>query len=183
MHLCLPQFGPSKTDDHLPHHGFGRTEIWDVIQSDEHSCRMRLNHTHPNYADIVWTVEYTLLDDAARFTLQADNQGTTTVFISPGFHPYFHCPHQQASLDQQDLAWENLENVLFRSAFSTYTCQNFSLRIEQTNLPVFAIWTDSLADYLCIEPTFAGDACDNLSKMHPLPAQSQTAFSLTISLN
>lgn len=158
MHPCLPQFGPDGGSG-LGHHGFGRTAKWLLAESSASSAGLLLQQVEAGYQDIDWRLDYSLPQpDQACFRLSAHNRGKTPVRIAPGFHPYFYAADSEFTLGTWKYDACNLNDVRFAAAAEKAAVGRLDLAISQKNLPVFALWSDRADDYICIEPTAAGDA-------------------------
>ena len=158
LHPCLPQFGPDGGSG-LGHHGFGRTAKWLLAESSASSAGLLLQQAEAGYQDIDWRLDYSLPQpDQACFRLSAHNRGKTPVRIAPGFHPYFYAADSEFTLGTRKYDACNLNDVRFAAAAEKAAVGRLDLAISQKNLPVFALWSDRADDYICIEPTAAGDA-------------------------
>lgn len=159
MHVCLPNFGPGG-DSGLPQHGFGRTMTWDVTRHTKTSAKLRLKNPTPRYAGLVATLEYELEETALSSTLSLRNAGKTAVRVAPGFHPYFYLDESEKAVSINSEVYElaNLAGTEYITADSVaLSTADRQVNITQTGLPVWAIWTDGLAEYICVEPTYGGN--------------------------
>lgn len=158
MHVCLPNFGPGG-ESGLAQHGFGRTSSWSIVQQNESSAVLELQ-APDEYAGLVAQVEYTVEQNSFGARLSLTNRGSASLRVAPGFHPYFALePSETAvtvngeSIELSDLAGTEYRNA--DSAELVTAKQHLVLATE--NLSTWAIWTDQLGSYVCVEPTFGGN--------------------------
>lgn len=169
MHVCLPNFGPDSKHG-LNQHGFGRELTWQIINQTQNQVELELDGGQPPYQNLKSVLQINLSDNQANFQLILTNLGQKTLEVAPAFHPYFQLQNDETAvvIDGETLKLAQLSGTLFRSKLQRAQTKNFELRFWQNNLPQFAIWTDLLDDYVCLEPSFAGNAfvdgtADNLA--------------------
>ena len=103
---------------------------------------------------------YHLIGTSIEITLEVANNGSTPLRIGPGFHPYFALDRGENQVllnahtyDTQDLSgtefFEEQANMILHAHRRTIT-------IRSTALSTWALWTDQLGEYVCVEPTFGG---------------------------
>lgn len=158
MHVCLPNFGPS-TSSALPQHGFGRTLPWEVMAHDQTSLELQLQGMAPQYSHLLATLRYTLESTALRAELNLVNNGALSLRVAPGFHPYFmlHDSETAISLNNQVYELASLAETLFVTTPSIqFHSLEQNLELTEHELSTWALWTDSLGPYVCVEPTYGG---------------------------
>jgi len=159
MHVCLPNFGPGG-ESGLAQHGFGRTSTWTVLQQSESEASLGLNATEPGYAGLHAVLSYRLSSSSLTAELVLTNQGSTTMRAAPGFHPYFALEPSEKSVDVNGTLYrlDSLEGTEYIDAKSAVlTATNLRVTLTPKNLSTWAIWTDQLGPYVCVEPTFGGN--------------------------
>lgn len=159
MHVCLPNFGPGGTNG-LDQHGFGRNLEWRVISSDKNSLTLGLENPNPRYQGLVATLNYVLLDRSLTATLTTENNGATTMRIAPGFHPYFYVGESDTAISINETIYDldSLAGTEFIEADKVLVkTPARQISIAQTQLNYWALWTDRLANYVCVEPTYGGN--------------------------
>jgi len=157
-HVCFPNFGPGGKSGQ-PQHGFGRTLLWEVTEKTERSVLLTLTHGDDAYHDLSARLIYQLENTAVIMTLEVTNNGDKPLRVAPGFHPYFSTLHdkEEVSLDGEACRLDELSEAEFSEGTerSIETSQR-SFKIESQQLRTWALWTDNLAPYVCVEPTFGG---------------------------
>lgn len=160
MHVCLPNFGPGG-DSGLAQHGFGRTTEWAVTLSERSRIVLQLScNNEISYAGCVCTLTYGLGDGLLSATLHVANNGTLPARFAPAFHPYFALsdgtPAVRVNTGFYDLM--SLEDTVFIEENDvTLTTTNGSIHVAQQQLSTWALWTDQLGNYVCVEPTYGGN--------------------------
>ena len=185
MHVCLPNFGPGGNSG-LAQHGFGRTSLWSVIQQNEFSVTIKLEATEPSYAGLVSILTYHLDDNSLTAHLELSNEGSAPLRVAPGFHPYFALKPTETAVTVNDRTYDlnslaGTKYVVTEKAQLHTSTRNIS--IIQESLTNWAIWTDQLGSYVCIEPTFGGNRFLEDEKQDELLAPGETrAYSLQIKI-
>lgn len=180
-HVCLPNFGPGG-DSGLAQHGFGRTGEWVIASKSESAAELTLKG-EGEYADMESLLRYELRQDALEMSLTLKNNGESGLKIAPGFHPYF--AHSRTlpivnsmprpTLDEYAIARFIDGNV----QYLTTAGRNLTLRSDQ--LTRWAVWTDQLGNYICVEPTFRGNAfVDGAVQPQTLGVNQEQSYSFTI---
>lgn len=161
-HVCLPNFGPDASG-RLAQHGFGRSVMWQVLQSDDASVVLQYHHEEDDaWQGLVATLSYHLLETGLRMTLQCHNESETPLRVAPGFHPYFtsHEADATASVAGEVYTAAELQATQYR-AFGerpvTVAVDNQVLTLRSRELPVYAIWSAQTDRYICVEPTAGGN--------------------------
>lgn len=158
MHICLPNFGPGG-DSGLPQHGFGRVLEWRVLSQAETNVRLVLEAPEGLYETLQAELSYELAENGLASRLSVQNTGTEALRLAPAFHPYFSLDPAETEIDLNGQKYQlaALAGTEFAEAESfDFTSDNRKLKLEQQGLPIWAIWTDQLGDYVCVEPTLGG---------------------------
>lgn len=159
MHVCLPNFGPGG-ESGLAQHGFGRISTWTVLQQDESIVVLRLESRETGYAGLEATLTYELEDDSFAARLELTNRSSEPMRVAPGFHPYFALGSSEKKVwvNNERYELDNLEGTEYEVATKAeLRTQKHVLTLLQENLTTWAIWTDQLGPYVCVEPTFGGN--------------------------
>lgn len=157
-HVCLPNFGVGGETE-LAQHGFGRTSVWSLVNQTDASARLILRGGSDEYASLDSTLTYELNDSSITITLQLKNAGDKVLRVAPGFHPYFALSSDETAvkIDDQPYDLEDLAGTLFVEGQSKeLALEKRNLHLSAENLSTWAVWTDQLANYVCVEPTFDG---------------------------
>lgn len=164
-HVCVPQFGPDISGE-LEQHGFGRQLSWDVVDQERASVTLQLTVSEGLYAGLVCDFTVTVGDNSLGQQLTLRNEGSRPLRISPAFHPYFALDSsKEAILNGEKLVLDELHDTHFKEGARMLLKTNGRVfTLESDNLPVWSIWTDELAPYVCVEPTTAGFAFNESPK-------------------
>jgi galactose mutarotase-like enzyme len=95
-----------------------------------------------------------------QFMMKLQVNGTTGMRISPGFHPYFSVPRdtEDVEINGERFELSELLGTEFRTANEqVIEFSNRTVRLQSKGLPTWAIWTDRLDSYVCVEPTLGGN--------------------------
>lgn len=158
MHICLPNFGPGG-DSGLPQHGFGRTGEWAIVETSDHAVTLELRGGSSDYSDLVSRLTYTLEPSLFSAELTLQNDGTEPLRVAPAFHPYFTLTESDTAITVNGASYQldALAGTEFITADTVkMTTSNHSVQLSQLNLTTWAIWTDQLGSYVCVEPTAGG---------------------------
>jgi glucose-6-phosphate 1-epimerase len=158
-HVCLPNFGPGG-DSGLAQHGFGRTSVWEVGEQNENSASFLLKGGAEGYEGLEARLTYTV-DNALTMKLELTNTGHAPLRVAPGFHPYFILQPGEGQVMVEDTKHDldDLADTLYEDGQSKkLITTNRTINLTSENLPTWAIWTDQLSNYVCVEPTHAGNA-------------------------
>lgn len=157
-HVCMPNFGPGG-ESGLAQHGYGRVNEWQVVEQSEHAVELALSGEGA-YAAMDATLRYEVLDQMFEMSLTLKNLGESDVAVAPGFHPYFFRGNHTVEID--DEVYEDLDELAGTKFIDgprhELALGARTLRLTSDELQTWAIWTDQLGDYICVEPTFAGNA-------------------------
>lgn len=159
-HVCLPNFGPGGTSG-LAQHGFGRISGWDVAERGVSSVTLALNGGTQQYSSLQSRLTYTLKENSLTMTLKLTNNGGDSLRVAPGFHPYFALAldEQQVTVDDERYNLSELSGTVFlQGETKQLKTQLRALSLTADNLTTWALWTDNLGRYACLEPTFAGNS-------------------------
>lgn len=158
MHVCLPNFGPGG-ESGLVQHGFGRTSTWSVIQQNESSVLLELTATD-EYAGLIAELEYSAERNLFVARLSLTNRGSTPLRVAPGFHPYFALEPSETTVTVNGELFKlsEIAGTEYRRANSAkLLTAKRHITLTTENLSTWAIWTDQLGSYVCVEPTFGGN--------------------------
>lgn len=160
-HVCLPNFGPGG-ESGLPQHGFGRTEVWEVVAQTEGRATLRLVGGAEGYQGLVSTLSYALGDRSLDMQLELHNTGESTLRVAPAFHPYFAlaADEEMVRIDDTKVKLESLADMQLSESTTKKQLATLrrTIRLESPQLTKWAQWTDQLGKYVCVEPTLDGYA-------------------------
>lgn len=186
MHVCLPNFGPGG-DSGLAQHGFGRTSTWTLQEQTANSVRLELEAQPAPYHNLQAVLRYELSDDSLLATLSVTNTGNEPLRVAPGFHPYFQVDTDETTAVVNNTTYElaDIEGTEFMTADSVaLKIARQNLKLTGTNLSTWAIWTDQLGDYVCVEPTLGGNRFLEPTAADELLSASETRdYTLKIQLS
>lgn len=156
LHVCLPNFGPGG-DSGLPQHGFGREKEWIIRARSDASITLELAGVGEGYESLHSQLVYTLKPSELTAELTVNNQGDQDLRLAPAFHPYFMTFGGSVTLDGelQDLN-DVAEAQFIKGDAHHLQFDSRKVTIAADNLPTWAVWTDQLGNYVCVEPTTAG---------------------------
>lgn len=181
-HVCLPNFGPDQHDV-LSQHGFGRVLPWRIVSEQVDAVTLELQGGAEAYAQLRSQVTYRLAEGCFTMQLVLENQGDHAVPVAPAFHPYFaHAPEvTQVTVNDTMYDVAQLAGTAFMTSRRPMTVHygEQSVVIASQQLPVWAIWTDQLGAYICVEPTAAGNAFLDGQPEYLLP-QAKRVYSCDI---
>lgn len=183
-HVCVPNFGPGG-ESGMPQHGYGRVKDWQVVEVSSNHASLVLSGGDGIYKDVSTMLSIALDDHALVMTISVINKGNKPVRVAPAFHPYFAVSDiQNVFLDDDELKFEHLDGT----SFSSGECHDIvmpgrSITIASKELHQWAVWTDMLDNYLCVEPTLSGYAFtrDQLAKDEMIDENNQKTYSMTLS--
>ena len=156
-HVCLPNFGSGGASG-LAQHGFGRTSQWQVVEHTSDRVELMLQGSGA-YAGLESRLVYTVAEHQLAMQLTLVNVGEDELLVAPAFHPYF-AYDGALVLDGQPLAdLTPLAETIFvnRSTRQLVTGLR-TITLQSEELPRWAVWTDRLGPYLCVEPTHSGNS-------------------------
>lgn len=182
-HVCLPNFGAPGQSSELAQHGYGRVLDWTITELNSEHVRLELSG-EGQYKNLKSSLSYAIADKSISVTLDLLNQGTEPLAVAPGFHPYF--PTQAGEkgfkVNGEYLRLDELAGTYFRDGVSEVEFAARTLRFSTDNLNRFAIWTDQLGDYVCVEPTYSINSFDKNPSDNLMLGAGETAhFGFTLS--
>lgn len=184
LHVCVPNFGPGG-ESGLAQHGFGRTSTWEVIERDMPCVRLMLRGGAPGYEGLVSIVSYTLGEASLMVTLELKNEGSTPLRVAPGFHPYFLLQDGERSvrLDDDVVHLSEIAGTEFVDrAVGVLATQQRRVQIASSDLTRWAVWSDQLGPYVCVEPTLAGNAfLESASTEQMIAPDDSAIYATTVS--
>lgn len=156
MHPCLPQFGVSEINN-LMVHGYARDLDWEIIEEDQNRIILALDG-HFEYEGMNSLIEYSLDNNKFDVKLILKNLSNNNLLVAPGFHPYFYYDNN-FFIDGVGLNDDDLRKTIFvKSKEINFRTGENEVKILTDNFNVFAIWSDFIENYICIEPTFNGNS-------------------------
>lgn len=184
-HVCLPNFGPGGATG-LAQHGFGRTSVWDLAGQSENTVSLVLHGGEGLYGKLESQLTYTIVNATITLELEVKNMGAEPLHIAPGFHPYFALQPDETAVEVENEIHQlsEISGTEYRDGLSKkLVTKNRSINLAGQNLSTWAIWTDQLGNYVCIEPTFAGNAFlqEDPAEGDWLEPQASAKYSCTIS--
>ena len=154
-HVCLPNFGPGGASGQ-PQHGFGRQQLWEVIDRTDSSALLELND-NDGYAGLYAVLAYQLGENKMVMTLELTNNSNRELRVAPAFHPYFALTEGEVKIDSETQELDELQDTKFiEGDHRELELPNRRISLSSSELPVWALWTDRLGNYVCVEPTRAG---------------------------
>lgn len=184
-HVCLPNFGPGG-DTGLAQHGFGRTLVWDLAEQSENSVSLVLHGGEGVYEKLESQITYTLADTAIILELEVKNLGAEPLHVAPGFHPYFALQRGETEVRVEDETYQlsEISGTEYRDGLSKKLVTGArTINLAGQNFSTWAIWTDQLGPYVCVEPTFAGNAflSEDYAEGEWIEPQASAKYGCTIS--
>lgn len=156
-HVCLPNFGPGGASG-LAQHGFGRTSQWQVVEHTSGRVELMLKGNSA-YAGLESRLVYAVAEHQLAMQLTLVNIGEDELLMAPAFHPYFAYDGVPV-LDGQPLAdLAPLAETIFVDGVTRQLATGLrTITLQSEGLPRWAVWTDELGPYLCVEPTHSGNS-------------------------
>ena len=156
-HVCLPNFGPGGASG-LAQHGFGRTSQWQVVEHTSDRVEIMLKGNGA-YAGLESRLVYTAAEHQLAMQLTLVNVGEDELLVAPAFHPYF-AYDGALVLDGQPLAdlTPLTETIFVDGSTRQLATGRRTITLQSEGLPRWAVWTDGLGSYLCVEPTHSGNS-------------------------
>lgn len=181
-HVCLPNFGAPGRFEGLAQHGYARVREWLLLGRGEDFVRLQLKGEGA-YEALVSNLTYEVGVKSLKTSLELLNIGQEPLAVAPGFHPYFPTRTYDSTLkvNGEELRLDELKGTVYRDEVKVAEMVGLQVRFETENLQRFAIWTDQLANYVCVEPTYAINSFDrNPSENLILGAEQTARFAFTI---
>ena len=156
-HVCLPNFGPGGASG-LAQHGFGRTSWWQGVEHTSDRVELVLQGSDA-YAGLESRLVYMVAEHQLAMQLTLANVGEEELLVAPAFHPYF-VYDDVPVLDSQPLAdLAPLADTIFVDGLTRQLATGRrTITLQSEELPRWAVWTDGLGPYLCVEPTHSGNS-------------------------
>ncbi len=173
-HVCLPNFGPGGASG-LAQHGFGRTSQWQVVEHTSDRVELMLQGSDA-YAGLESRLVYTVAEHQLAMQLTLANVGEEELLVAPAFHPYF-AYDGTLVLDGQPLAdLTPLADTIFVDGLTRQLATGRrTITLQSEGLPCWAVWTDELGPYLCVEPTHSGNSFADSPSRATVLVPGQTA--------
>ncbi|MDO5018602.1 MAG: aldose epimerase [Lagierella massiliensis] len=163
MHPCCPNFSVDEISD-LPSHGFIRDLEFEVLYLSNEFVKLK-SIGIGNYKNVDFFIEYSINENSLNAQLRVKNKSDHAVPLAPAFHPYFYLENFKVDIANFEIKKDKLPQTQFLETNSVqFSCNGKNLSIRGENVNVFAIWSDSIDKYLCIEPTYNGVAFVKNSK-------------------
>lgn len=182
-HVCMPQFSKAGNFD-LPNHGFGRHIDWVIVELTRKRVLLEaLNQQDGPYGNLMARLDYELLDNRFIATLILLNKGEEDLCVSPAFHPYYKLGDKESlTVNGNDISAreERFVNTDYMENINEVKINGFKLKVDNVNLPVFALWSDMARDYFCLEPTYNGPSFFEGSGYYSLKPEEEMIFSFSI---
>lgn len=181
-HVCLPNFGPGG-ESGLDQHGFGRTSNWRIVSQTETAVELVLDG-QGEYANMESSLRYEVQETAFNMVLTLKNMGESPLNVSPGFHPYFFHAGRPITLNDErmiDLA-ELAGTKFINTKRQSLSIGDRQLTLTSQELKTWAVWTDKLGDYICVEPTQGGNAfAEDIGRADTLVQGEDKRYQFTLS--
>ncbi len=182
-HVCLPNFGADATG-RLGQHGFGRTDEWSLIDQTDDSLSLKQISDHEGYEGLESILNLQLGTSALNMELATNNTGSESMRLAPAFHPYFKIGSaSEISVNGQIFAVDQCAGTEFVEANQIdLKIADIALTLTSDNLNTWALWSDNLGDYFCVEPTFGGSRFlqENPKSDELLPPGQSKSYGLKI---
>ncbi len=180
-HVCVPNFGPGDSKG-LAQHGYGRIGEWSIVEQSENYVEMSMNGVD-DYKTMDATLRYEVLDGMFEMSLTVENFGDSDLKVAPGFHPYFFVGKNSVEID--DEGYDSLDD-LAQTKFvdgekHTLLVGDRTIRLHSSELTTWALWTDQLGEYVCVEPTFSGNVfADDITNADTIKPNEKKTYTCTI---
>ena len=173
-HVCLPNFGPGGASG-LAQHGFGRTSQWQVVEHTSDQVGLMLKGSDA-YAGLESRLVYIVAEHQLAMQLTLANVGEDELLVAPAFHPYFAYDGVPV-LDGQSLSdlAPLAETIFVDGPTRQLATGRRTITLQSEGLPRWAVWTDGLGPYLCIEPTHSGNSFADSPSRTTVLVPGQTA--------
>ena len=184
-HVCLPNFGPGG-ESGLVQHGFGRTEIWQIASREQMQATLELPTGQGEYTALSSRMTISIESRAMHLRLELENTGTDTLRVAPGFHPYFSLTDDESvTVNGEPYQLDELAGTEFIDGTTMQLVTSHrTLTLDSDDLTTWALWTDQLGPYVCLEPTFRGNTfLENPQDDELLPAGEARVYTATLQWN
>lgn len=173
-HVCLPNFGPGG-DSGQPQHGYGREKTWEISDKTSDSVLLSLASGEGDFEKMSAELSYQLKENALVMTLETTNNGETNLEVAPAFHPYFSLSPDENSVKVDNKPYELSElagTEFIDGASHGLETKSRAIVLTSDELKKWALWTDRLGAYVCVEPTESGYAfAENTAKKQLAPGE------------
>ncbi len=181
-HVCMPNFGPGGTSG-LDQHGYGRSSDWEIIETSDKHVVFGLEG-QGNYSDMPARLRYDVSDSELKIALILTNNGEQMLEVGPAFHPYF-ATGDHLVIDGEAADANAYNPVIFSAEVpeKVVNTHGRTLLLKSADMPYWAQWSDRLADYFCIEPSYGGFTfvTDNHYRTDLLQPGTAKTYTFTIS--
>lgn len=181
-HACMPNFGPGG-DSGLDQHGFARTSDWNIAGSGDDHVTLSLNG-QGDYAAMRATLRYAMSEHDLTMELTLTNNGEHILEVGPAFHPYFATgDHLVVDGEPYDMTAYNDMVLSDESPEKLVNTNGRALVLKSPDMPYWAQWSDRLAEYFCVEPSYGGFTFveQNHRRTDMLQPGESKSYSFTIS--
>ena len=180
-HVCMPNFGPGGNSG-LDQHGYGRTSNWDITESGDNHVTLGLAG-QGEYKDMPATLRYQISEQDLTMELILVNNGQRVLEIGPAFHPYF-ATGDHLVVDGEPLDMDGYKEMILSDAAQSrvVNTNGRTLVLKADSMPYWAQWSDRLANYFCIEPSYGGFTFvpENHRRLDMLQPGAIKAYSFTV---
>ncbi len=165
LFAAFPQFGPDERIGvkHLARHGYGRTSQWNVGRIASANSTMTLERHSGSYAGLCASVTYRFNrapnDHTSLFAgLTLYNDSNRIMRVAPAFHPYIDISRLGEEQTEETQRGLIDSPTVPTTRASLKVSDNEEVTIETRGFERMTWWTDALGNYVCIEPSLAGDS-------------------------
>jgi galactose mutarotase-like enzyme len=181
-HVCLPNFGPGGASG-LAQHGYGRTSVWSIDEQSAASVSL-VCAGQGDYESMISRLHYEVHERVFAMTLTLINEGSGSLNVSPAFHPYF--MRGSGSIILNDTTYDDFaefaDTIFIDGTRQRLKTPDRTLHVQSEKLSRWAVWTDQLGDYICVEPTQSGYAfAEDIARADRLAAGESRTYSCQIS--
>jgi len=176
----------------LNQHGFARDMMWKKVEQKEDELILRLIDNTDSFKIFPFhfqaEVSFKINQDFLTLSLVVLNSDSVSIPLAPGFHPYFNlvkadrakfvCPVQAFKFNGDTTYVNSKSPVRF-----SVPVGNILLEFSD-NFKNLSYWSESEADYICIEPWVGveGTMLNNLERVNLMP-QKSARFWVKIRIN
>ena len=185
MHVCAPNFGIDEKISTLPPHGFGRDLLWEVVEQKEDFIKLILDGVG-DYEDVKFILSYKLEGPSLFLKLNIENNSDEEKLVAPGFHPYFYSDHRPITISGENIDNDDLPKSIYDSKKDqAFIVNGSNIEIKGIeNINQYVFWSDFKGDYICVEPTYRGNAFEDLSKeVYKLKAKDNFSIACEIKVS
>lgn len=154
-HACMPNFGPGG-ESGLDQHGYARLSDWNIADSGDNHVTLSLAG-QGSYTAMSATLRYEISEHSLTMELALTNGGEHVLEVGPAFHPYFATgDHLVIDGEPFDMAAYGTMMLSDKTPEKVVNTAGRTLVLKSPDMPYWAQWSDRLAGYFCIEPTYGG---------------------------